>query len=427
MSFSSFGLAPQILKAIEALGFSSPTPIQVKSIPKIILGKDVLGIAQTGTGKTGAFLIPIVHKLNPFANNSTSPAKHPLRSIILAPTRELADQIFENAQSFTRETCLRVGVVFGGTNFDKQIDVLNRGVEILIATPGRLIDHIEQKNLYLDQVSILVLDEADRMLDMGFLPDLKKIIQVLPAVRQSLFFSATFSKEIRSFSKTILSSNYDLIQVSNSNSTANTVDQKIFKIMDNENKRERLLKILKKFPDFQILVFVNTKVEASKLAQFLIKKNILADSIHGNKSQLDRLSVLEKFKQKKIRVMVATDVAARGLDIEQLPVVVNFDIPFIAEDYIHRIGRTGRAGSLGVAISLMTDEDKEKILEIEKLTKNKIKIENLVLEENKKIDKQKKDSKNNLTAVTEKNSSFGKTIKTKKNKVLPILLTKFQK
>ena len=177
MSFSSFGLATQILKAIAAQGFSSPTPIQVKSIPKIILGKDVLGIAQTGTGKTGAFLIPIVHKLNPFANNSTSPAKHPLRSIILAPTRELADQIFENAQSFTRETCLRVGVVFGGTNFDKQIDVLNRGVEILIATPGRLIDHIEQKNLYLDQVSILVLDEADRMLDMGFLPDLKKIIQ----------------------------------------------------------------------------------------------------------------------------------------------------------------------------------------------------------------------------------------------------------
>ena len=309
-----------------------------------MIGKDVLGIAQTGTGKTGAFLIPIIHRLQPMANNSTSPARHPIRSIILAPTRELADQIYENAKSFTSSSLLRVGVVFGGVNIDQQKDLLGKGVEILIATPGRLLDHLKQKNLRFDFVSIFTLDEADRMLDMGFLPDLQQIIGKLPKKRQSLLFSATFSDDIKNFSKKILDTNSELVQVSTSNSTAVTVDQVVYELVNYEHKKKYLHTLINKNKENQILIFTNTKNEASSLANYLHKNKFLTDSIHGNKTQSDRLKVLESFKLGNTRILVATDVAARGLDIPELPVVINFDVPFIAEDYIHRIGRTGRAG-----------------------------------------------------------------------------------
>jgi superfamily II DNA/RNA helicase len=430
MSFSSFGLAPEVMQSINALGYSDPTPIQEKAISKIMIGKDVLGIAQTGTGKTGAFLIPIIHRLQPMANSSTSPARHPIRSIILAPTRELADQIYENAKSFTTSSFLRVGVVFGGVNINQQTDFLNKGVEILIATPGRLLDHIKQKNLRLDAVSVFTLDEADRMLDMGFLPDLQKIIEKLPKIRQSLLFSATFSEEIKKFSKKILDTDSELVQVSVSNSTAVTVDQIIYELANYEHKRKHLYELIKKNKSSQILIFTNTKNEASSLANYLHKSNLLTDSIHGNKTQGDRLKVLDSFKIGELRILVATDVAARGLDIPELPVVINFDVPFVAEDYIHRIGRTGRAGSSGIAISLMTFEDNDKVLEIEKLIKRKLKKEKIEFYKHRSsIEYSKKKNTDELipTKYNMKPISVSGTsgkIKTGKKQVnLPILLT----
>ncbi len=430
-SFSNFGLVSEVMKSIEKLGYSDPTPIQEKAISKIIIGKDVLGIAQTGTGKTGAFLIPIIHRLQPMANNSTSPARHPIRSIILAPTRELADQIYENAKSFTSSSFLRVGVVFGGVNIDQQKELLNKGVEILIATPGRLLDHLKQKNIRFDFVSIFTLDEADRMLDMGFLPDLQQIVEKLPKKRQSLLFSATFSDEIKKFSKKILDTNSELVQVSNSNSTAVTVDQVVYQLMNYDHKKNYLFELIDKNNSNQILIFTNTKNEASSLANYLQKNNFLTDSIHGNKTQSDRLKVLENFKLGNIRILVATDVAARGLDIPELPVVINFDVPFVAEDYIHRIGRTGRAGSSGIAISLMTSDDEEKITEIEKLTKCKLKKQvvsfektQVVTELNVKINNDEFAStrkKQKFTAVSGISQNLKNRIKQQK---LPILLTK---
>ena len=306
------------IKSIENLGYSDPTPIQDKAISKIMIGKDVLGIAQTGTGKTGAFLIPIIHRLQPMANNSTSPARHPIRSIILAPTRELADQIYENAKSFTSFSFLRVGVVFGGVNIDQQKELLNKGVEILIATPGRLLDHLKQKNIRFDFVSIFTLDEADRMLDMGFLPDLQQIIGKLPKKRQSLLFSATFSDEIKKFSKKILDTNSELVQVSSSNSTAVTVDQIIYELMNYEHKKRYLHILINNNKASQILIFTNTKNEASSLSNHLQKNKFLTDSIHGNKTQSDRLKVLDSFKLGDIRIVVAPAVAARGLDIPEV-------------------------------------------------------------------------------------------------------------
>ncbi|OUW04459.1 MAG: hypothetical protein CBD16_02260 [Betaproteobacteria bacterium TMED156] len=427
MTFFSLGLAPIVLKDISAMGFSDPTPIQKEAITKIMVGKDVLGIAQTGTGKTGAFLIPIIHRLQKLANTSTSPARHPVRSIILAPTRELADQIYNNAKSFTLSSSLRVGVVFGGVSIDQQTQFLNQGLEILIATPGRLLDHINQKNLRLESVSILTLDEADRMLDMGFLPDLQKIISLIPSKRQSLLFSATFSNEIKKFSKTILNSNYELVQVSKNNSTAITVDQTIYKLDNYEEKKKYIYQLINKRLSNQILVFVNTKLEASRLANYLDRRDILANSIHGNKSQSDRLTVLQSFKTGEIRVLVATDVAARGLDIEELPVVINFDIPFLAEDYIHRVGRTGRAGSSGIAISLMVPDDDTKIIEIEKLINRKIRRNTVeVKSTNKKevvqpITNTQNNKKNILASFSSKSKN------TKKHEKIPILLMKKNK
>ncbi len=430
MTFSSFGLAPEVMKAIESLGYSDPTPIQKQAISKIMIGKDVFGIAQTGTGKTGAFLIPTIHRLQPMANSSTSPARHPIRSVILAPTRELANQIYENAKSFTTSSLLRVGVVFGGVNIDQQTAFLNKGVEILIATPGRLLDHINQKNLRLDYVSVFTLDEADRMLDMGFLPDLQKIIEKVPQKRQSLLFSATFSDEVKKFSKKILNTDSELVQVSVSNSTAVTVDQIIYELTNYEHKKKYLHKLIEQKKSSQILIFTNTKQEASSLSNFLHRNNFLADCIHGNKTQSDRLSVLESFKNGGIRILVATDVAARGLDILELPVVINFDVPFVAEDYIHRIGRTGRAGSTGIAISLMTAGDSEKISEIEKLIKRELKKEKIELEKSHErfSNNRKKNVNEVLSPKYEKqNTSFvGMSYQIKPGKKqadLPILLT----
>ncbi|OUT98542.1 MAG: hypothetical protein CBC01_03010 [Betaproteobacteria bacterium TMED41] len=430
MSFSSFGLSREVMRSIDELGYSEPTPIQVKAISKIMIGKDVLGIAQTGTGKTGAFLIPIIHRLQPMANNSTSPARHPVRTIILAPTRELANQIYENAKSFTSSSFLRVGVVFGGVSIDQQTDILNKGVEILIATPGRLLDHIEQKNLRLDSVSIFTLDEADRMLDMGFLPDLQKIVQKLPKQRQSLLFSATFSGEIKKFSKKILNTDAELVQVSVSNSTAVTVDQVVYELINYEKKKRYLLDLVKKNEENQMLIFTNTKNEASNLANYLHRNKFLTNCIHGNKTQSDRLKVLDSFKLGKLRILVATDVAARGLDIPELPVVINFDVPYVAEDYIHRIGRTGRAGSSGIAISLMTFEDSEKISEIEKLIKRKLKKEKIDANnyhESKETNNKKNNDNLALSKNKNKNISVSgeskKPTNEKKQSILPILLT----
>ena len=419
------------MKSIENLGYSEPTPIQEKAISKIMIGKDVLGIAQTGTGKTGAFLIPIIHRLQPMANNSTSPARHPIRSIILAPTRELADQIYENAKSFTSSSLLRVGVVFGGVNINQQKDLLGKGVEILIATPGRLLDHLKQKNLRFDFVSIFTLDEADRMLDMGFLPDLQQIIGKLPKKRQSLLFSATFSDDIKNFSKKILDTNSELVQVSTSNSTAATVDQVVYELVNYEHKKKYLHTLINKNKENQILIFTNTKNEASSLANYLHKNKFLTDSIHGNKTQSDRLKVLESFKLGNTRILVATDVAARGLDIPELPVVINFDIPFIAEDYIHRIGRTGRAGSLGIAVSLMTTDDEEKILEIENLIKCKLKKKIIGFEKIQLAPKSNLNKKNHEFSPPRKSPIFvgvsgvSQNIKNRfRQQKLPILLTK---
>ena len=419
------------MKSIENLGYSEPTPIQEKAISKIMIGKDVLGIAQTGTGKTGAFLIPIIHRLQPMANNSTSPARHPIRSIILAPTRELADQIYENAKSFTSSSLLRVGVVFGGVNINQQKDLLGKGVEILIATPGRLLDHLKQKNLRFDFVSIFTLDEADRMLDMGFLPDLQQIIGKLPKKRQSLLFSATFSDDIKNFSKKILDTNSELVQVSTSNSTAATVDQVVYELVNYEHKKKYLHTLINKNKENQILIFTNTKNEASGLANYLHKNKFLTDSIHGNKTQSDRLKVLESFKLGNTRILVATDVAARGLDIPELPVVINFDVPFIAEDYIHRIGRTGRAGSSGIAVSLMTTDDQEKILEIENLIKCKLKKEMIDFEKIQPSHESNLKKKNHEFFPPKKRQNFvdvsgvSQNIKNRvRQQKLPILLTK---
>ena len=419
------------MKSIENLGYSDPTPIQEKAISKIMIGKDVLGIAQTGTGKTGAFLIPIIHRLQPMANNSTSPARHPIRSIILAPTRELADQIYENAKSFTSSSLLRVGVVFGGVNINQQKDLLGKGVEILIATPGRLLDHLKQKNLRFDFVSIFTLDEADRMLDMGFLPDLQQIIGKLPKKRQSLLFSATFSDDIKNFSKKILDTNSELVQVSDSNSTAATVDQVVYELVNYEHKKKYLHTLINKNKENQILIFTNTKNEASSLANYLHKNKFLTDSIHGNKTQSDRLKVLESFKLGNTRILVATDVAARGLDIPELPVVINFDVPFIAEDYIHRIGRTGRAGSSGIAVSLMTTDDQEKILEIENLIKCKLKKEMIDFEKIQPSHESNLKKKNHELFPPKKRQNFvdvsgvSQNIKNRvRQQKLPILLTK---
>lgn len=367
--FDDFGLSPDILRALADQGYVHPTPIQAEAIPIVLQGRDVMGAAQTGTGKTAGFSLPIIQLLMAHANTSASPARHPVRALILTPTRELADQVAENVKAYSRHTPLRSTVVFGGMDMAPQTAALRAGVEILIATPGRLLDHVQQKTLNLSQTQILVMDEADRMLDMGFLPDLQRIINLLPKQRQNLMFSATFSTEIKKLAATFLNDPIT-IEVARSNATADKVTQVVYKV-DEDAKRDAVAHLIRGRDLKQVLVFSNTKIGASRLARQLEQEGVKASAIHGDKSQAERMAALEAFKGGTIDVLVATDVAARGLDIAELPCVINYDLPYNAEDYVHRIGRTGRAGASGDAISLYSDKDARLLADIEKMIKHK--------------------------------------------------------
>jgi ATP-dependent RNA helicase RhlE len=375
-SFNEFGLAEPILRAVTELGYKEPTPIQAQAIPLVLMGRDVMGAAQTGTGKTAGFALPILQRLLPHSNASASPARHPVRSLIIAPTRELADQIYVNVAAYAKHTNLKSAVVFGGVDIKPQLAALRAGCEVLIATPGRLLDHVEQRTVNLSQVEIFVMDEADRMLDMGFLPDIQRIINLLPKSRQNLMFSATFSTDIRRLAETFLHDPIS-VEVARRNAAAENVEQKVYRVDGSDAKRAAVAKLVRDNALPQVLVFTNTKIGAGRLARQLEKDGLNASAIHGDKSQQERLATLEAFKKGEIAVLVATDVAARGLDIVELPGVINYDLPYAAEDYIHRIGRTGRAGASGVALSLMTGDDDRLLAEIEKLLKRKLPVERL--------------------------------------------------
>ena len=376
VTFADFGLDATILRALTEQGYTIPTPIQVQAIPVVIAGRDVMGAAQTGTGKTAGFSLPILQNLMPLANSSMSPARHPVRALMLTPTRELADQVAANVARYAQYTNLRATVVFGGVDMKPQTAALRAGVELLIATPGRLLDHVEQKTVNLSQVQVLVLDEADRMLDMGFLPDLQRIINLLPKKRQNLLFSATFSNDIKRLAQSFQTDPV-VIEVARRNATAELVQQIVY-AMPSDQKRAAVAHIIRERQLKQVLVFSNTKIGTGRLARELVSEGINADAIHGDKSQKDRMIALEAFKKGETDVLVATDVAARGLDIVELPAVINYDLPYAPEDYVHRIGRTGRAGASGIAISLMAPEEERLLAEIEKLTRHP--LERAVLE-----------------------------------------------
>jgi len=358
-------LIPPLLQAVKDLGYEQPSPIQEQAIPLVLAGRDLMAGAQTGTGKTAAFALPTLQLLAPHASTSASPARHPIRVLVLAPTRELAIQVEESFRGYARHLPLRTAIVYGGTDMNAQILALRKGVEILVATPGRLLDHVQNKTLMLNQVSVLILDEADRMLDMGFMPDIKRIIALLPPVRQNLLFSATFPDEIRKLVKSLLKNPAE-VQIAARNATADLVTHVVHPCA-REKKRELLCHLIKSRGLKQVLVFCGTRIGANRLAHQLRAHHIQVDAIHGDKTQAEREAALEAFKTGKTTVLVATDVASRGLDIESLPQVINFDIPHSPEDYVHRIGRTGRAGLTGEAISLVAPDDAEALAAIEKL------------------------------------------------------------
>jgi ATP-dependent RNA helicase RhlE len=363
-------LIPPLAQAVADLGYEKPTPIQEQAIPLVLAGRDLMAGAQTGTGKTAAFALPILQGFAPQASTSTSPARHPVRALVLTPTRELAVQVYESFRDYGKHLPLRSTVVYGGVDMNAQIAELRRGVEVLVATPGRLLDHVQNKTVMFNQVSVLVLDEADRMLDMGFMPDIKRIIALLPAKRQNLLFSATFPDEIRNLARALLHNPAE-IQVAARNAAADSVTHVLHPVA-REKKRELLSYLIQTRGLKQVLVFCGTRIGANRLAHQLRKDHIHADAIHGDKTQGERELALADFKGGKTSVLVATDVASRGLDIEGLPQVINFDVPHSPEDYVHRIGRTGRAGLTGEAISLVAPEDQESIAAIEKLIKKRI-------------------------------------------------------
>ena len=369
-SFSALGLIPQLTRAVADQGYEEPTPIQVKAIPVVLQRRDVMGAAQTGTGKTAGFALPILQLLAPQASHSPSPARHPTRALILTPTRELALQIEESVRSYGKYLLLRTTVVYGGVDIGPQMKVLHGGIEILVATPGRLLDHLHQKSVNLSRVEILVLDEADRMLDMGFMPDIKRILSVLPPQRQNLLFSATFPEEIRRLSKELLRSPVT-IEVAPRNAPPDLVSHQVH-LVPTPRKRALLGHLVRSRDMRQVLVFVRMKRDANRLSRELVRDGINATAIHSDRTQQERVQALEDFKQGKVPVLVATDVAARGLDIEQLPFVVNYELPHTPEDYVHRIGRTGRAGLPGEAISLVSPEETKFLEDIERLLKRKL-------------------------------------------------------
>jgi ATP-dependent RNA helicase RhlE len=369
MSFDTLGLSAELLRAISEQGYTEPTPIQNKAIPVILEGKDVLAGAQTGTGKTAGFTLPLLQRLN---ENPNSPTRRPIRALVLTPTRELAAQVGESIKIYGRHLPLRSTVIFGGVKINPQKDKLRQGVDILVATPGRLLDHIGQKTVDLSQVEILVLDEADRMLDMGFIHDIRRLLALMPGngERQNLLFSATFSKEIKQLANRLLNQP-ELIEVERCKTTAERIAQVIHPV-DKGRKRELLSHMIGSRNWRQVLVFTRTKHGANRLAQQLERDGLSAAAIHGNKTQSARTRALAEFKKGRVRVLVATDIAARGLDIDQLPHVVNFELPNVAEDYVHRIGRTGRAGLEGEAVSLVCIDEHKLLRDIEKLLQRKI-------------------------------------------------------
>ena len=371
-TFKDLGLIPELLQAIADLGYTEPTPIQAQAIPLVLAGRDVMGGAQTGTGKTASFTLPLLQRLAPYANTSASPARHPVRALILAPTRELAAQVEESVRQYGKYLPLRSACIYGGVPMDPQIAQLRAGVEVLVATPGRLLDHVQQRTLNLSQVEVVVLDEADRMLDMGFIPDVRRILGLLTARKQSLLFSATFSDEIKKLADSFLKDPV-LVEVAR-NRTAESVTHLVHPVA-REKKRELLVHLIKSRDMRQVLVFCSTRLGTNRLAYQLNREGVQAQAIHGDKSQSERTQALEEFKSGKVRVLVATDVAARGLDIAELPYVVNFDLPNSPEDYVHRIGRTGRAGAKGTAISLVSPDEHERLEAIEKTIKQRIRRE----------------------------------------------------
>ena len=367
MTFDSLGLSKPLLLAIKEQGYTEPTPIQAQAIPVILKKKDILAGAQTGTGKTAGFTLPMLELLS---HAKPGKHKHQVRALILTPTRELAAQVQESVELYGKHLPFKSSVIFGGVKINPQITKLRKGVDIVVATPGRLLDHIGQKTIDLRHVDFLILDEADRMLDMGFINDIKKVIAVLPKQRQTLLFSATYSDSIKKLSNTLLNSP-TLIEVARQNTASETVKQAIYHV-DKVRKRELLTHLINEGKWQQVLVFTRTKHGANRLVGQLDKDNITAVAIHGNKSQNARTKALADFKENKIRVLVATDIAARGIDIDQLPHVVNYELPNVSEDYVHRIGRTGRAGNKGEAISLVCIDEDEYLDNIEKLIKKDI-------------------------------------------------------
>ena len=375
MSFSTLGLSNEILRAVTARGYTTPTPIQMQAIPAILQGNDLLAGAQTGTGKTAGFTLPILQQLSersapPHATTRSQPRRFPIRALILTPTRELAAQVEESVREYGKYLPLNSMAIFGGVNIIPQIQRLKGRIDILVATPGRLLDHVHQRTVDLSQVEILVLDEADRMLDMGFLPDIRRILALLPKQRQSLLFSATFSDEIKTLAQGILHQPV-FIEGVRRNTTAELIEQKVYWV-DRDKKSDLLAHLIQQHQWFQVLVFTRTKHGADRLSKKLAQVGIASLAIHGNKTQAARTRTLAKFKEGSLRVLVATDIAARGIDINELPQVVNFDLPYVPEDYVHRIGRTGRAGSVGEAVSLVCVDEHKLLADIEKLIKRSL-------------------------------------------------------
>lgn len=367
MSFTQFGLSSEILRAVTEEGYTEPTPIQIQAIPQILAGHDILAGAQTGTGKTAGFTLPL---LNLLQKNTVRQRQPQIRVLILVPTRELAVQVYTSIRTYGKHLPLYVQAIYGGVSIHSQIRQLKRGCDIIVATPGRLLDHMHQKTIDLSNVQHLVLDEADRMLDMGFIQDMRKIVEQLPKQRQTLLFSATFSSEIKTLAAQWLRKPVH-IEVARSNATVEAIAQSVYPIK-REHKRELLSYLIGNGNWQQVLIFVRTKHGADRLAKQLQQDGIRTAALHGDKTQTARTKALELFKDGKVTALVATDIAARGLDIEQLPHVVNFDLPQVAEDYVHRIGRTGRAGASGVAISLVCNDESKLLQAIEKLIKTTI-------------------------------------------------------
>ena len=368
IDFASLGLRAELLRAVADEGYSTPTPIQAKAIPPVLEGRDLLGAAQTGTGKTAGFTLPMLHRLAVRPPNK-DPKRH-VRALVLVPTRELAAQVQDSIRAYGKHLRFSTTTIYGGVGFFPQVQALRRGVDIVVATPGRLLDHIQQRTLDLRNIEILVLDEADRMLDMGFIHDIRKIHALLPKDRQTLLFSATFSNEIRTLSAQFLRDPVS-VEVARRNAPIELVTQVVHPV-DKDRKRELLAHLVKSNDWHQVLVFCKTKHGADRLAEQLARDGIEADAIHGNKSQPQRLRTLKRFKDNALQVLVATDIAARGIDIDALPHVVNYDLPNVSEDYVHRIGRTGRAGATGDAISLVCAEDRSLLLSIERLITKQI-------------------------------------------------------